>query len=36
MQEELVPIVNIVLSILGIVALLLILGYIAYGEKEEE
>jgi hypothetical protein len=36
MQEDLIPIVNIVLSIFGIVALLLILGYIAYGKEEEE
>ncbi len=36
MQQSLIPIVDILLSILGIVALLLVLGYIAYGEEEEE
>jgi hypothetical protein len=36
MQQSLIPIVDILLSILGIVALLLVLGYIAYGKEEEE
>jgi hypothetical protein len=36
MQESLIPIVGILLNIMGILALLLVLGYIAYGEEEEE
>jgi hypothetical protein len=36
MQESLIPIVGILLNIMGIVALFLVLGYIAYGEEEEE
>jgi hypothetical protein len=36
MQQSLIPIVGILLNIMGILALLLVLGYIAYGEEEEE
>jgi hypothetical protein len=33
---QIIPVIDIVLYVLGIVALLLVLGYVAYGEEEEE
>jgi len=36
MQADLIPIVDVVLKILGIMALIMILGYTVYGETQEE
>jgi hypothetical protein len=36
MQADWIPIVDVVLKILGIVVLIMILGYTVYGETQEE
>jgi len=36
MQADLIPIIDVVLKILGIMALIMILGYTVYGETQEE
>jgi len=36
MQADLIPIVDVIVKILGILALIMILGYTVYGETQEE
>jgi len=36
MQADLIPIIDVVLKILGIMVLIMILGYTVYGETQEE
>jgi hypothetical protein len=36
MQVDLIPVIDVVIKILGIIALIMILGYTVYGETQEE
>jgi len=36
MQADLIPVIDVILKILGILVLVMILGYTVYGETQEE